>query len=163
MHIKNKFPPKLTTLEFLTSSHFKIGMEPKWLCRNDPLAYKSTIKQDYPPKFKKKTELAEMPPSAAIMHKDDAIHDQCSVTHKEFTKKDNIQKSNPCQSLTKTNFKMDIDDRIKSFETTQRSCYRSDGVIRKKDINCVEVANNHLKSYIPQGIFLTTYSSFFTY
>lgn len=148
----NKIPAQKTGTEFLVASHFTISHEDRWAPSKDPLVYKSTFKKDYPPLPLTKRERIPSPSPATIMHKDDRYNDKCSMTRGHFVGK-NPEKQNYANStstLTKTNFKMDSDRQLKSFQTTHKEYYpvrpldeaRNPAATGKKD---------WMSSYIPQG------------
>lgn len=149
----NKIPAQKTGTEFLVASHFTISHEDRWAPSKDPLVYKSTFKKDYPPLPLTKRERIPSPSPATIMHKDDRYNDKCSMTRGHFVGK-NPEKQNYANStstLTKTNFKMDSDRQLKSFQTTHKEYYpvrpldeaRNPAATGKKD---------WMRSYIPQGM-----------
>ena len=145
-----KIPPRKTGLEFLASSHFQLGNEPKWLSKSDCLAYKSTFKHDYVPVNGNKSQLAKIPPPACIMHKDRSIREVCSVTRKQFIPKGLNERTQACNALTKTNFKMDKDDRIETFETIHNIYYRKPDSAQQ---NAFKKNFSHkMESHIPQGL-----------
>ena len=148
---KTKIPAVKTGTDFLASSHFRIGKEPQWLSHADSLAYKSTFQKDYPPKETERTCLANIPPPAFIMHKDvGKIRGKCSITREEFVPAPYRDKSCLGKSLTKTNFKMDRDDRIDTFTTTHAHYYRT--VPQNTNTpNKSELPDHPMKSHIPQG------------
>ena len=159
-----KIPPLKTGLEFLASSHFQIGNEPKWLSKSDCLAYTSTFKHDYVPVNGKKSQLAKIPPPAGIMHKDGSIREVCSVARKQFVPKGLNERIQACNALTKTNFKMDKDDRIETFETIHDIYYKKPDSAQQ---NVVKKNFSHkMESHIPQGLlflcfFEAAYGRFF--
>lgn len=140
-----KIPPIKTGIEFLASSHFHIGNENRWFSKKDPLAYKSTFKNDYTTQNIRKHGPVRIPPPSEIMHKDNRMLDQCSVTRQQFVPKvvqdDNYFKN----SLTKTNFKMDRDDRIEAFETTHGVYYTAKTLAKKDELS------NLMESHICHG------------
>jgi len=142
-----KIPPIKTGLDFLSSSHFKIGKEPKWLESDE--AYQSTFKNDYPPKDVSKCGLSNIPPPAHIMHKDDRTNDNCSVTREQFVQKYQKEKSKACSSLTRTNFKMDKDERIETFKTTHDIYYS--GITNSNITSTRKNFSQRMASHIPQG------------
>ncbi|XP_066931410.1 uncharacterized protein [Clytia hemisphaerica] len=143
--VKTKLPPVLDTHTFLKKSHFKIGKEPAWLHSDE--SYQSTCKNDYPPKHKEKTGLAKKPPAATIFQKDiDCTFEECSVSHEQFIKKD-VARSKACKSLNKTNFKMDKDRRIETFQTTQAASYKPTKIVGRK----LQSPGEAMKSRIPDG------------
>jgi len=141
-----KIPALKTGTDFLSSSHFHIGNEPLWLVNQNPAAYRSTFKSDYLPRLRQKAGLVSIPPPADMMHKDNRILDQCSVTRKEFIPKQICDGNYSRNSLTKTNFKMDRDYRIETFQTTQEACYPAKLICRK-----TEISSKPMASHIPQG------------
>ena len=146
--IANKIPANKTGIEFLAASHFHIGKEPKWLSKQDPLAYKSTFQKDYPSRNIGKTGLSKIPPPAVMMHKDDQTRVQCSVTREQFIPKILADRDYSRNSLTKTNFKMDRDDRIETFRTTQDFYYSAYPL---EDSHAATNPIEPMKSHIPQG------------
>lgn len=146
-----RIPAVKTGNNFLASSHFQIGKEPQWLSHVDPLAYKSTFQKDYPPRKAERTGLANIPSPAFIMHKDvEKIRGKCSMTREEFVPAPSRDKPCSGKSLTKTNFKMDRDDRIDTFSTTHAHYYRTlpQEAVRP---NSSKVPDHPMKSHIPQG------------
>jgi len=148
-NLKTKASAPKTGIEFLASSHFEIGKEPKWLSPTDPNAYKSTFQSDYPQRKLGRIGLANITPPALIMHKDDSICDQTSLTRKQFTNPGQRDVTHTGKSLTKTNFKMDRDDRIKTFLTTSDKYYQPPCVekLNMKSLN----TEFKMESHIPQG------------
>lgn len=145
-----KIPPLKTGLEFLASSHFQIGNEPKWLSKSDGLAYTSTFKHDYVPFNCKKSQLAKIPPPACIMHKDDSIRGVCSVTRKQFVPKGLNERTQACNALTKTNFKLDKDDRIETFETIHNIYYKKPDSVQQNAFK--KNFSQKMESHVPQGL-----------
>jgi len=146
-----KIPAIKTGNDFLASSHFQIGKEPQWLSHADQLAYKSTFQKDYTPRKGDRVGLANIPPPAFIMHKDvEKIRGKCSITREEFVPAPSREKTCPVKSLTKTNFKMDRDDRIDTFSTTHAHYYRTlpQEVV---SVNSSKISEHPMKSHIPQG------------
>ena len=149
----NKIPAQKTGTEFLVASHFTISHEDRWAPSKDPLVYKSTFKKDYPPLPLTKRERIPSPSPATIMHKDDRYNDKCSMTRGHFVGKNPGKQNyaNSTSTLTKTNFKMDSDRQLKSFQTTHKEYYpvrpldeaRNPAATGKKD---------WMRSYIPQGM-----------
>ena len=154
----HKITQPKTGTDFLASSHFKIGLEPKWLAHEDPLAYRSTFKKDYPPQPLTCTVISQLPPPAEIMHNDPRIADHhCSVTRNHFEPKSFSKQGygNITYSLTKTNFKMDADKKIKSFRTTHDDYFSPKSLREAKNS---PATCDWLTSNIPQGKYKTFYT-----
>lgn len=153
--LMNKIPAQKTGPEFLVASHFTISHEDRWAPNKDPHVYKSTFKKDYPPLPLTKRERIPSPSPATIMHKDDRYNDKCSMTRGHFVEK-SIGKqdyANSTYALTRTNFKMDSDRQLKSFQTTHKEYYP----VRPLDEARNPAAtgkSDWMRSYIPQGLFL---------
>ncbi len=149
----NKIPPPKHGTEFLASTHFKIGHEPQWSVNQDPAAYRSTFKKDYPPQPIEKREKTKLLPPADIMHRDEKIgDDHYSVTRQHYGLKP-LSKTgygNLPYSLTATNFKMDADEKIKSFRTTHNEYFYEKSA---KDLQDKSSMKDWTKSHIPQGNF----------
>ena len=146
----NKIPAQKTGSEFLVSSHFTISHEDRWAPSRDPLAYQSIFKKDYPPLPLTKRERIPSPSPAQIMHKDQRYADHCSMTRSQFVEKplNPLKDQDAAYALTKTNFKMDSDKKLKSFQTTHKEYF---------PVRPVEDARNPagkkewMRSHIPQG------------
>ena len=149
LETKTKILPVKTGIDFLAASHFQIGKEPQWLSRVDPLAYKSTFQEDYPPRKSERIGLANIPPPAFIMHKDDKIRVKCSITREQFIPAPSCDETYSGKSLTKTNFKMDRDDRIDTFLTTHDYYYRP--ISKNLQSKQLKLPWQPMKSHIPQG------------
>lgn len=147
--------------DFLASSHFKIGQEPKWLASKNPGAYRSTFKNDYPPRHVSEREKTSQLPPAQIVHRDMRIGDQfLSITRDHFEPKELSKTSyeNMPYALSTTNFKMDADERTKSFRTTNNEYFYEKSLADAKNDSHVK---DWTKSHIPQGLF--TISKYYFY
>eukprot|EP00794_Sanderia_malayensis_P009775 gene9775-10774_t len=147
----NKIPTSKNPTEFLASSHFKIGQEPRWLANNNPAAYRSTFKNDYPPQPLGQRHKPKLLQPADIMHKDETIGDNhFSVTKEHYDLKPLYKTGlgDLPYSLTATNFKMDADEKIKSFDTTHNTYFYEKPL---KDIRDKSEMKDWTKSHIPQG------------
>ena len=154
--LMNKIPAQKTGSEFLVSSHFTISHEDRWAPNKDPQVYKSTFKKDYPPLPLTKRERIPSPSPATIMHKDDRYNDKCSMTRGHFVEKSLGKQAyaNSTSALTRTNFKMDSDRQLRSFQTTHKEYYP----VRPLDEAMNPAAtgkSDWMRSYIPQGEFLS--------
>lgn len=150
--LMNKIPAQKTGSEFLVASHFTISHEDRWAPNKDPQVYKSTFKKDYPPLPLTKRERIPSPSPATIMHKDDRYNDKCSMTRGHFVEKSLGKQAyaNSTSALTRTNFKMDSDSQLKSFQTTHKEYYP----VRPLDEARNPAAtgkSDWMRSYIPQG------------
>ena len=154
MNIENKIQTPKHGTEFLSNSHFKIGHEPKWLASRNAAAYKSTFKADYPPQPLHEKEKTKQLPPAEIMHSDPRVRDHhLSVTRDHYGPKQLSKTSyqNMPYALSTTNFKMDADEKIKSFKTTHDDYYYEKSL---KDARNVSSIKDWTKSHIPQGIWI---------
>lgn len=114
---------------------------------------KSTFVSDYPPwPIDAKPKAAEPPRPAGVLNEDHQHYRMtASETKREYDRKAlaaRDQGADP-DRLRATNFKMDGDDRLKTFETTQKSDYtrkQGDG-----GIWALNKRNNPQKSCLPQG------------
>ena len=150
--VVNKIPVQKTGSEFLVASHFTISHEDRWSPSKDPHVYKSTFKKDYPPLPLTKRERIPSPSPATIMHKDGRYNDKCSMTRGHFVEKTPEQQDyqNSTSSLTKTNFKMDSDRQLKSFQTTHKEYYPVRSLDEAKN-PAASGKRDWMRSYIPQG------------
>lgn len=150
--VVNKIPVQKTGSEFLVASHFTISHEDRWSPSKDPHVYKSTFKKDYPPLPLTKRERIPSPSPATIMHKDGRYNDKCSMTRGHFVEKTLEQQDyqNSTSSLTKTNFKMDSDKQLKSFQTTHKEYYPVRSLDEAKN-PAASGKKDWMRSYIPQG------------
>ena len=145
LELPNKISPVKTGIDFLVSSHFQIGND-----RNkshDPFSYKSTFQIDYPLQKVEKLQFSSIPPPASIMHGDARFLEHCSINKEYFNPVALPEKTFSKNSLTKTNFKMDRDSRIDSFQTTN-NLYHYPMYVDMKSKN---LKQDPMKSYIPQG------------
>lgn len=151
MDIANKSQVQRHGTQFLARSHFKIGHEPKWLASNNPGAFRSTFKNDYPPQdLRERESLTHLPP-AKIMHKDTRLGEyHTSVTRDHYGPKELIKTGyrNLPYALSTTNFKMDADKKIDSFKTTHCDHYYEKSL---KDAKNSSAREDWTKSHIPQG------------
>ncbi len=151
LETSNKIEMPKHGTEFLASSHFKIGQEPRWLANSNPAAYRSTFKNDYPPQPIGKRNKTKLLPPADIMHRDEKIGDNhFSVTREHYGHKplNKTGYGNLPYSLTATNFKMDADEKIKSFSTTHSEYFYEKSL---KDVQDKSAMKDWTKSHIPQG------------
>lgn len=148
----NKIPEPKHGTDFLASSHFKIGHEPSWLIEQDLKAYRSTFKNDYPPQPLGKKDKTVLLPPADIMHIDKRMADQyISVTKDQFGPKQ-INRAGHGKlphSSRATNFKMDADEKLKSFKTTHNEYFYEKTL---QDAKEGYLGRDWSKSYIPQGM-----------
>lgn len=150
--VVNKIPVQKSGPEFLVASHFTISHEDRWAPSKDPHVYKSTFKKDYPPLPLTKRERIPSPSPATIMHKDGRYNDKCSMTRGHFVEKPLGKQdyANSTYALTKTNFKMDSDRLLKSFQTTHKDYYPVRPLDEAKN-PAPTGKSNWMRSYIPQG------------
>ena len=152
MDVANKIQLPKSGTDFLSASHFVLGHEPQWLANRNPTAFKSTFKHDYPPQALGEREKTTHLPPAKIMHRDERIgNDHLSVT-KEHYGMQPISRTGYQDlpyALSKTNFKMDADKKIKSFRTTQNDHYYKKSL---EEAQNVPLRTDWTKSCIPQGI-----------
>ena len=157
METANKIPVQKTGSEFLVSSHFTISHEDRWAPSRDPEAYKSIFKKDYPPLPLTKRERIPSPAPAQIMHKDGRYADHCSLTRSHFVEKPLSQTDyqNSTYGLTKTNFKMDSDKQLKSFQTTHKEYFPVRSLGDAKN-SAKTGKKDWMRSHIPQGMMYTS-------
>ena len=151
MDVVNKIQIPNHGTQFLSKSHFKIGHEPQWLADRNPAAFKSTFKNDYPPQPLGEREKTTQLPPAKIMHKDVKLGEShLSVTRDHYGPHP-LSKTgykNMPYALRKTNFKMDADERINSFRTTQDDYYYEKSL---KEAKNASTRTDWTRSCIPQG------------
>ena len=141
-------PAQLSGPEFLRSSHFRVSNDDR-IIHN---AMKTTFHRDFPPPPTNKTSAALPPKPAEFMHRDfEKINMRTSETTQSFPEKKAVVDDLPDKytALYKTHFKMNSDERIDAFQTTQNMFFKP------KDL-ATAVDNSHLgknlrKSHIPQG------------
>ena len=152
MEVEKKIPPQKVGTEFLASSHFSIGQEQRWLPNHDPMVYQSTFKKDYPPLPLQKRERVPSPTATGIMHKDTRYTDQVSITRSHFIEKPipNEKLPDPSYVLRKTNFKMDSDKKLDSFQTTHKEYFPVQPLDAAKSFP-PNGKTEWMKSHIPQG------------
>lgn len=150
--VMNKIPTQKTGPEFLAASHFTISHEDRWAPSKDPHVYKSTFKKDYPPLPLTKRERIPSPSPATIMHKDGRYNDKCSMTRGHFVEKPLGKQdyANSTSALTKTNFKMDSDQQLKSFQTTHKEYYPVRSLNEARN-PAATGKSDWMRSYLPQG------------
>lgn len=149
----HKIPAQKTGPEFLAASHFTISHEDRWAPHKDPHVYKSTFKKDYPPLPLTKRERIPSPSPAVIMHKDGRYNDKCSMTRGHFVEKslEKQDQENSTYALTKTNFKMDSDSQLKSFQTTHKEYYPVRPLNEARN-PAATGKSDWMRSCIPQGV-----------
>ena len=130
----------------LTGSHFKLGPEP----RDIKPAMQTTFNRDYPGWETQFTPSAKPPKPADVLGADlQYFNNKLSETRMQF----NPHKHEPhaavdTNKLRATNFKMDRDDRIESFNTTHNQDYIPHG---SAGVKRGAPKYDNRKSYIPQG------------
>lgn len=138
-----QIPTPLKGRDFLASSHFKISNDRR-LAKS--ATKRSTFAKDYASHGHYGRGAAAIPPAPAeVMHRD-----LVEITGDTTETQDNYQgKTLPrvprCVALTKTNFKMDSDERVDSFHTTNATHYDTKPLSKSLPIE------NPMKSYVPQG------------
>ena len=153
MQVAKKIPQQKVGPDFLAASHFSISQEERWVPSHDPMAYKSTFKKDYPPLPLQKRERIPSPAPAGIMHKDNRYADHVSLTRSHFVEKPlpNEEHSDASYALRKTNFKMDSDKKLKSFQTTHKEYFPVRPLEEAKN-SPLNGKTEWMKSHIPQGL-----------
>lgn len=138
-----------TGTEYLASSHFDIGQDVNIVLRDQ----RSTFVNDYPPwPIDAKPNAAVPPRPAGVLNEDyERYKHFMSETKRAYDEKQlpGREKGTDPDKLRATNFKMDGDDRLKTFDTTQKFDYppkKPDG-----DIYALTKNNNSRKSSFPQG------------
>ncbi|EDO34290.1 predicted protein [Nematostella vectensis] len=149
---QNKIQAPKSGPEFLSASHFSISQEDRWGPGRDPKAYQSIFKKDYPPLPLTKRGRIPSPPPAGIMHKDDRYADHASLTRTHFVEKPlkKTQYSGSEYALRKTNFKMDSDTQLKSFDTTHKEYFPVRSLSNAQN-PAGTGKTEWMKSSIPQG------------
>lgn len=142
--ISNKIPAPLTGKEFLAASHYRIGNDQR-LSRS--ATKRSTFKKDYVAhRFYGREAAVEPPAPASVMHKDvTSGTSDTTETHQSY-KGTFLPRVNQCTALTKTNFKMDSDQRVESFLTTHSQEFQSPRGVTRSLPNA-----NPMRSFVPQG------------
>ena len=152
MDIVNKIEIPKEGTRFLSTSHFKLGHEPQWLASRNPAAFRSTFKNDYPPQAFGEREKTALLPPAEIMHRDARIGgNHLSMTRDHFVPHPlhTTGYQNMPYALSKTNFKMDSDKKVKSFRTTHDVHYYEKSL---KEARNAPLRTDWTRSCIPQGI-----------
>ena len=130
----------------LSSSHFKLGPEP----RDTKPAMQTTFNRDFPGWEVQFTPSAKPPKPASVLGADlQFFNNKLSETRMQYNAH-KFEPHNPVDpdKLRATNFKMDRDDRIDTFNTTHNQDYvphSMTGVKRGSP------KYDNRKSYIPQG------------
>ena len=129
--------------DFLASSHFKIGNDRR-LAKS--ATKRSTFAKDYAAHGLYGRSDAAIPPAPAeVMHRDqkEGVRDT-TETQTSFQGR-TLPRVPRCVALTKTNFKMDSDERVDSFSTTNASEYSPKALSKSLPVE------NPMKSFVPQG------------
>lgn len=117
MEIIQKTPGDLTG----PLSCFRIGQDKRWEPKYNGELYKSTTKQHYPAFQPIRQSRISSPRPATIIPTESRIGELTSLTRSHFVKKtfDPVDvNSNTAPFLRRTNFKMETDEKMMSFETT---------------------------------------------
>jgi len=141
-------PAQLSGPEFLRSSHFRVSNDDR-IIHN---AMKTTFHKDFPSPPTKITPPAQPPKPADFMHKDlEKINMRTSETTQSFPEKRALIDDLPDKytALYKTHFKMNSDERIDAFQTTQSLHFKPKDFVTAVDNS--HLGKNLRKSHIPQG------------
>lgn len=94
------------------------------------------------------------------MHKDGRYNDKCSMTRGHFVEKSlgERDQENSTYALTKTNFKMDSDSQLKSFQTTHKEYYPVRPLKEARN-PAATGKSDWMRSYIPQGVLVEIVTS----
>ena len=144
---KTMMPAQKVGVDFLASSHFTISQDES--VRKESL--KSVFKKDYVPwEINSKPPGAIPPRPADILQADERYFNQKASETKQAYEPYEINKPelrDIRHKLGATNFKMDSDPRLNSFQTTHNRDYTP----KSGDASQLQLPNNPMRSYIPQG------------
>jgi len=142
-------PSPLKGQEFLAASHYKIAQDERFT----ESSMKSTFHRDYHPLQNGTKPSAALPPRLArFMHRDgEKICVDVTETREAFPPKRSINDDtrDKYSCLYKTNFKMNSDERIDSFNTTHGHYFQPKQVSSPVLTN--ELRKKWVASEIPQG------------
>lgn len=121
-------PLPLTGQKFLSSSHYKISHDDRFI----PDSLLSSFHHDFNPSQSNGKPLASVPLKAAeFEHQDKSqINIKVSETRHEFPAKQSVldDPRDKYTALYKTNFQMNSDERVKTFNTTHENYYKPQGI-----------------------------------
>lgn len=144
--VKNMISPPPVGTEFLASSHFKIAQDESF---GDKVP-KSVFKKDYVPwDISTKPPGSKPPRPADILQRDERYFNQRASETKQAFERHVLEKPelrDVRHTHGATNFKMDSDPRLNSFQTTHKKDYTP-----KVGELATQSTADPMRSYIPQG------------